>query len=105
MPSSFRDANAPFTDGCRSSLRGLLPVPHEIERLVAREEASHPMTPEFRQLFVNRLTLQYYFEDQDVAFRFTPGGVEVFAVGPEEIGAFLRNTPPEQREGVTFGQG
>jgi hypothetical protein len=105
MASSFSDVNWPPVNGSISTLRGLLPVPREVEAVVAREEASHPMTPEFRQTFVNRLTLQFYFEDVDVAFRRTPQGIEVLAAGADEIGAFVKNTPAEQRQGVIYGQG
>jgi hypothetical protein len=90
---------------------GLIPIPPEVEALVAREEArlskEHGIipTPEARQRLVDSLTLQYYFDGIDIAYRRTPQGVEVVAVGLEEVGELIRTTPQEQREGVVFGQG
>jgi hypothetical protein len=104
MPLSFLDRNAPAPNGVAAP-RGLLRVPPEVEQAVAREEAKQRMTPEYRRSLVDRLTLQYYFEDLDIAYRSTPQGVEVLAVGLDEIGALVRNTPSEQRQGVLFGQG
>jgi hypothetical protein len=95
----------------RPKPRGLLPVPPEVEAIVAKEEArllnEHGIvpTPEARQRMVDSLTLQYYFDGIDIAYRRTPQGVEVLAVGLEELGEFLRTVPQEQREGVVFGQG
>ena len=51
------------------------------------------------------LALQYYFDGTDIAYRRTSVGVEVVAVGLEEVGELIRTTPQEQREGVVFGQG
>ncbi len=49
--------------------------------------------------------LQYDFDGIDIAYRRTSQGVEVVAVGFEEVGELIRTTPQEQREGVVFGQG
>ena len=54
---------------------------------------------------VDSLTLQYYFDGIDIAYRRTSQGVEVVAVGLQEVGELMRTTPQEQREGVVFGQG
>ena len=62
-------------------------------------------TPEAIQRMIDSLTLQYYFDGIDIAYRRTPQGVEVVAVGLEEVGELIRTTPQEQREGVVFGQG
>jgi hypothetical protein len=45
-------------------------------------------------------TLRYYYEGEMVACRSTPEGVEVLAVGPEEVGRFFDETPPEAQQGV-----
>jgi hypothetical protein len=95
----------------RPTPHGLLPTPPEVEAVVAQEEArllkEHGMvpSPEARQRMVDSLKLQYYYDGIDIAYRLQPHGVEVLAVGLEEVGAFIRQTPPEQREGVVFGQG
>jgi hypothetical protein len=95
----------------RPKPHGLIPIPPEVEAIVAREETrllkEHGITPtpEARQRMVASLTLQYYFDGIDIAYRHTPQGVEVVAVGLEEVGELIRTTPQEQREGVVFGQG
>ena len=48
-------------------------------------------------------TLRYYYEGETVACRSTPEGVEVLAVGPEEVRRFFEETPPENRQGVMIG--
>jgi hypothetical protein len=102
--------NAPFV-AARPKPRGLLPVPSEVEEAVAEEEErllkEHNIvpTPEARRRLVDSLTLQYYYGGYDVAYRETPQGIEVVAVGLAEIGELIRTTPQEQREGVVFGQG
>jgi hypothetical protein len=69
----------------------LLPVPPEVEAAVAEADSSllkvHGIVPtaEDRQRQVNSLTLQYYYGGRDVAYRLTPEGVEVLAVGLLEI--------------------
>lgn len=85
--------------------RGLLPVPAEVEAEVERQQARHAMTPEFSRTLRDRLTLEHYFADTEVAFRRTPHGIEVVAAGLDEIAEFRRTTPPEQRQGVVYGVG
>jgi len=82
--------------------RGILPVPPEIAEEVSREQAAHQpyYTDEYAQLTRHDWTLRYYYEGEMVAFRSTPEGVEVLAVGPEEVGRFHDETPPENRQGV-----
>ena len=95
----------------RPKPHGLIPIPPEVETIVAREEArllkEHGIIPtaEARQRLVDSLTLQYYFDGIDIAYRRTPRGIEVVAVGLEEVGELIRTTPQEHREGVVFGQG
>jgi hypothetical protein len=86
-------------------LRGLLPVPPEVEAEVRSQEARHPMTPEFRKALRDRLTLGHHFADVEVAFRRMPEGIEVVAVGYDEIAAFRRTSRPEERQGVVYGVG
>lgn len=82
--------NAPFVTA-RPKPRGLLPVPPEVEAAVVEEDAGllneHGIVPtqEDRQRQVNSLTLQYYYEGHDVAYRLTPQGVELLAAGLAEI--------------------
>jgi hypothetical protein len=86
-------------------LRGLLPVPPEVEAEVQSQEAKHPMTPEYRRLLRDRLTLAHYFSDVEVAFRRTPDGIEVLAAGLNEIADFRRASTGEERQGIVYGVG
>ena len=46
------------------------------------------------------LTLQYYYEGSEVASPRTPEGIEVLAVGWDEVSKFLKENPPEARRDV-----
>jgi hypothetical protein len=106
MPSDLVDLNAPAHNPATPKPRGLLPVPSEVGEILARERARlvTPMTDEEECRIRNDLTLQYYYEGTEVAYRMTPPGVEVLAVGWDEIRDYLRGTPPEGRKGVLIGQ-
>jgi hypothetical protein len=94
----------------RPKPRGLLPVPPEVEAIIAKEEArllnekGIVPTPEARQRMVDSFTLQYYYEGFYVAYRPTPQGPEVLAVGPDEIGQLLGGMDPEERLKIKVGQ-
>jgi hypothetical protein len=94
----------------RPKPRGLLPVPPEVEAVVTREEArllkerGIVPTPEARRRMVDSLTLQYYYEGFDVAYRATPAGAEVLAVGHEEIGRLVRGMSQEELLTIDIGQ-
>jgi hypothetical protein len=87
-----------------------LPIPAEVEEIIAREEArllkDHGIvpTPEARQRMVNSFTLQYYYEDFYVAYRPTSQGPEVLAVGEKEIGGLLRGMDQRERMKIKVGQ-
>jgi hypothetical protein len=112
MPGTFFDANAPRFDptGLRRPEdlpHGLVPPPAEIVAQVARDRAR--FAPEvyddaYAKRTLDDWTLAYYFEGLDVAYRSLPEGVEVLAVGLDEVSAYLRTTPPEQRLGVKVKQ-
>jgi hypothetical protein len=101
--------NGPLV-AARPKPKGLLPVPPEVEALVAREDArllkEHGIVPtaEDHQRQQDSLTLQYYFEGYDVAYRRTPQGVEVLAVGPTEIGELLHRKSQEELLKISIGQ-
>lgn len=94
----------------RPKPRGLLPVPTEVEVIIAREEArllkEHGVipTPEARQRMVDSFSLQFYYEGFDVAHRPTPQGVEVLAVGHEEIERLVRGMGQEELLRIKIGQ-
>jgi hypothetical protein len=86
--------------------RGLVRPPQFIADRVAAEKARH--APYFNDEQAKRTlddwTLAYYYEDLNVAYRSVPEGVEVLAVGDEEVGEFLRTATAEQLETVIFEQ-
>lgn len=95
----------------RPKPHGLLPLPAEVETIVAKEkirlvgEQGIIPTAEATQRMVDSLCLQYFFDGIDVAYRQSARGVEVLAVGLEEVGRFIEDATPDQREGVVIGQG
>jgi hypothetical protein len=88
--------------------RGLLAVPPEIAKHVADFEARFirehgvPMAPEARQRIRDDWTLNYY-DDAYIAYRRTPQGVEVLAVGWEEVSQYRKDHPLETRRDVVMG--
>jgi hypothetical protein len=109
MVSDFIDLNRPRWDPSREPPRGLLPVPPEVYEMLAREEAQLArdrnivMTPEARQRQLNHSTLDYYYLGQVVAHRMTPQGVEVLAVGDDEIGELLKGKSQEELLTIRIG--
>jgi hypothetical protein len=95
-----RPAIQPYEPPPPSPIRGLLPVPPEVAKFVAREVKRLPMSDAARQRLTNTVTLQYYFGGHVVACRATPQGIEVLAAGLDEIGRFFKKVPHEQRQGV-----
>ena len=102
MYARIIDENNPRYHGPLPKPRGLLAVPPEIADKVAREQAAHQpnYSDAYAKLTRDDWTLTYYYEGDTVACRSTPEGVEVLAVGWEEVGRFFEETPPENRQGV-----
>jgi hypothetical protein len=44
----------------------------------------------------------FLYEGEPVPCRTTPEGIEVLAVGWEEVGRFFEEAPPENRQGVVI---
>jgi hypothetical protein len=87
-----------------SSLRGLMPIPPEVEKIVAGIERERPMSPTARQRTADGLSEQYYFGDQYIAYRHTPQGKEVLAVGSDEIDQLNRRRMSRaERERMVLG--
>ncbi len=101
--------NAPLV-AARPKPRGLLAVPLEVEAAVAEDDSSllkeHGIVPtsEDRQRQLNSLTLQYYYGGHDVAYRITPRGVELLAVGLAEIRQLVQGMSQEQLLTIEIGQ-
>ena len=76
---------------------------------VASEEArlvqkfGGPVPAELRQRLLDQWTLTYYYDDAFIAYRRTPQGVEVLAVGSEEVYKYLEDHPLETRQDVRIG--
>jgi hypothetical protein len=105
MATEFTDLTLPAHDPNFPKPRGLLPVPPEVEEDVAREQAR--LQPYFTDDYAKRarddMTLRYYYDGTYVAYRRTPQGIEVLAVGWDEVRKLFRETPPEQQEDIEEG--
>jgi hypothetical protein len=107
MSSSFIDSTAPHFHGPTSELpRGLVVPPPEIHERVTQDKARYQphFTDEYAKLILDEWTLAYYYDGIDVTYRSVAQGVEILAIGAEEIGEFFRNTPQERRQGVKVKQ-
>jgi hypothetical protein len=106
MVNQFTDLSVPAWDPHLPRPRGLLPVPPHVEQLVATEKSR--LQPHFTAEAEKRLrddwTLQYYYEGETVVYRITPQGVEVLAVGMDEMGKLLNGMTQEELLQVTVGQ-
>lgn len=102
MFDRITDESNPRYHGPLPKPRGLLPVPPEIAEEVSREQAAEQpfYMDDYAKLTRDDWTLRHYYEGETVAWRSTPEGVEVLAVGWDEIGWIYEETPPENRQGV-----
>ena len=87
-----------------SSPRGFLATPPEVKKLVTRELKGHPVTDDERKRIRDCFNLQYYFGGEAVAYRQTDQGVDVLAVGLEEIKQLFQRLSAAQRQGIVIGQ-
>ena len=94
----------------RPKPHGLLPLPPEVETIVLKEEArllkekGIVLTSEARRRLVDSLSLQYYFEGIDVAYRTTTPGVEILAIGLSEVAELVRGMNQEELSIIKIGQ-
>jgi hypothetical protein len=87
-----------------SPLRGLMPTPPEVAELMARIERERPMSDAARQRQMDWFNEQYYFGGNWIAYRHTPKGEEVLAVGWDEIGRLERKRMSKAaRESIVLG--
>jgi hypothetical protein len=109
MSSEIYDLTLPAHDPTFPKPRGLLPVPREVEEEVDREDErvfqkhGFRFAPEARKRMTDDMTLHYYYEGHYLASRRTPEGVEVLAVGWDEVSKYLEDHPPEGRQDVRTG--
>jgi hypothetical protein len=111
MSITIRDQVVPGHNGSLGLPLGQLPrgkvlPPQPVADHVAREKVRLPhfYTPAFEKLTLDDLTLAYYYEGVPVAYRSVPDGVEVLAVGADEIGQLVQSVPPERRPDVSIKQ-
>ena len=87
------------------SLGGCFQCRRRSKLAVAEEQAR--LQPYFTDEYAKRtrdyMTLRHWYEGTYVAYRSTPQGIEVLAVGWDEVGKFLEETPAEERQGVFTG--
>ena len=102
MSDRIIDENNPHFGGSLPKPRGPLPVPPEIADEVSREQAAQQRdyTEDYAKLTRDNWTLSYYYEGDTVACRSTPEGIEVLAVGWDEVSRFIEETPPDAQQGV-----
>jgi hypothetical protein len=106
MSSSLVDQEQAARGTPPSEWRGLLPVPSAVSEHVAQEalraqkEHGFALTDEAKQRMLNQGTLDWYYRDQWVSYREVPQGVEVLAIGLEEVGNLARTLTEEQRSTV-----
>src|SRR5690242_13963491 len=104
MPGTFFDPSTPRHNGTgldrpQDLPHGLVRPPSEIVAQVAKDRAKFP--PEiYDDTYAKRIlddwTLGYYYMGFDVAYRSVPDGVEVLAVGVEEIGELVKGKTQEE---------
>ncbi|MCI0461696.1 MAG: hypothetical protein L0Z62_32495 [Gemmataceae bacterium] len=106
MSSTFTDQTRPASDTTSPKPRGLLPVPPEVanhvEQEAARAQREHgfALTEKARRRMLHEGALDWFYRDQWVSYRETPQGIEVLAVGLEEVGELASRLSAEERAGV-----
>jgi hypothetical protein len=105
MASEIYDLTLPAHDPNVPKPRGLLPVPPWVEEAVASDRArlSAYYTDEYAKRVRDDMTLRHYYEGAYVAARHAPQGIEVLAVGWDEVKKLWEETPPDQRYGLRIG--
>src|SRR5262245_35709433 len=79
----------------RPVVLGLLPTPPEVLEQIERDLKGRPVSVAARQRMIDCYNMQYHCGGKNIAYRNTPQGVEVLAVGLENVGKFFRERPPE----------
>ena len=109
MASDLIDWTLPAYNPDIPKPRGLLPVPPEVEASIANVEAQIAsehgiqIAQEAKQWMRDEWTLRYYYDNAYVAYRRTPQGVEVLAVGWDEASKYRKDHPQETRQDVMIG--
>ena len=108
MASDLLDWTLPAHDPNFPKPRGLLAVPPEVAESLATREADLLRERGIRiSTEASRRALEYamtnwYFDNTEIAYRRTPAGIDVLAVGSEEVSRFVRDHPLETRRDVVI---
>src|SRR5260370_38206043 len=89
-----------------SPLRGIVPTHPEIEEVLAHFLEGLPASNAARQRMRDDLKMQYYFGGHPILFRRTDQGIEVLAVGDEEVSQLYkkkRKMLAAAREAIVLG--
>jgi len=73
-----------------------------VEEMVESCFKDRPASPAYRLHTTETMKLQYYFSGHEVAYRETPQGHEVLAVGSTEVRRLIRKGSEEELHGVIF---
>jgi hypothetical protein len=105
MSGELYDLTQPAHDPSIPKPRGLLPVPLWVEEAIAQDRAGMEQyyTDEYAQKCRNNMTLHWWYEGHHIAWRETPAGVEVLAVGGEEVSELLRESSHEEQDCIRTG--
>jgi hypothetical protein len=87
--------------------RRVVRPPQELVEQVAQDRAKFPpklYDDSYAKRVLDDWTLAYYFEGINVAYRSVPEGVEVLAIGDDEIGEFVKGKSQEELFTFTVNQ-
>jgi hypothetical protein len=87
-----------------AAIRGLMPTPPEVAAMMEEMFRDLPISEGFRRIQTDYLCQKYYFGGNPIAFRDTPKGREILAVGWDEI-AELEKKPMSRKERRTVVHG
>jgi hypothetical protein len=110
MADHIIDTALPAHDPTVPKPRSLLLVPAEVAQSLADYEVElirehgTSCTPEARQRMLDNEVIHWYYDDAYIAYRRTPRGVEVLAVGWEESHQYLEEHPGATLGGVVIGR-
>lgn len=90
VPSDYLQVSREITDLVQS----------EVEEI--RATTGIDASEKYIRLLTNRRTEQFHYGGTNVASVYDAHGVVVVAIGPEQISAFLRTIPAEQRQDIVI---
>jgi len=104
MPGTFINATVFPANGTGSRRfselpRGIVLPPPELMAQAAKVRTQFPpdvYTDAYAKKILDDWTLNYYFAGLDIAYRSVPEGIEVLAVGAEEIGELVKGKTQEE---------